>query len=380
MVPIGARNVTPRVVGMLSILAGGVMVSGIWHYRGAARFGALAVILALAGCSSVNPVHWYKHVVRHKPDATDAAPVPQPVPDASAEEPYPSLATVPPPSTFGLTDAQRAGLAEGLVADRQHAKYVEQEAEAADAVPMPPAPAVSAPPPPAIPDTAASDAVSAPDAIVPPPSPVRKVRTKKKPTASAVENSLAASGLSSGGPFDQSTSSPSPRESPEPDAAAPAPDAPSLPPVPVAPPTPAAAPAAAQAVDAAVPEAPALAVVPSTKPAIVAKSVADAVPVVVTAIHFASGSTSLPADSAGSLAKVAGVLAKSGGRVHVVSHAASGGDATASLAAYQAALARAKAVRLGLVATGIPESSIATEVSSSITNEANDTAEVLVGK
>jgi outer membrane protein OmpA-like peptidoglycan-associated protein len=100
----------------------------------------------------------------------------------------------------------------------------------------------------------------------------------------------------------------------------------------------------------------------------------------VTAIHFAPGATSLPADAAASLAPVAGVLAKAGGRVHVVSHAVSGNDATASLAAYQTALARAKAIQQDLVATGIPEAKIATEVSSSITSEANDTAEVLVGK
>ena len=354
------------------------MVSGIWHYRGAARLGAVAAILALAGCSSVNPVHWYKHLVRHKPDASATAPVTQTAPDANAEEPYPSLATVPPPSTFGLTDAQRAGLAEGLVADRQHAKYVEQEADAADAVPMPPPPE-AAPPAPVMPDMAAPDVVSPADSVAPPPLPVKKVRAKKKVGASAVEKSLAASGLSSGGPFDQSSTAPAPRESPEPDEAAPAPDAPSLPPVPVAPPS-AAAPAAAQAADAAVPDAPALAAAPSEKSAAVAKSAVDGVPVVVTAIHFASGSTSLPADAATNLKQVAATVAKSGGKVHVVSHAASLDDATASLAAYQAALARAKAVKQGLIAAGVADASIATEVSSSLSNEANDTAEVLVGK
>ena len=354
------------------------MVSGTWHYRGAARFGALAAILALAGCSSVNPVHWYKHIVGHKPDATATAPVAERTPDANSEEPYPSLATVPPPATLGLSEAQRAALVDGLVADRKNAKYAEEQAEATDAVPMPPAPPVFSPT--AAPPPSAPDAISAPDEMsAPPPPPIRKVKVRKKVSPSAVEKALAASGLSSGGPFDHSPVVPAPRESPEPDSAAAPPDAPSLPPVPVAAPT-TAAPAAAQAADTALPEAPALAAVPAAKPDAVAKADASAAPVAVTTIHFASGSTSLPVDASASLAPVAGILAKAGGKVHVVSHAVSGGDASASLAAYQAALARAKAVKQGLVASGIPESSVTTEVSSSITSEANDTAEVLVGK
>jgi outer membrane protein OmpA-like peptidoglycan-associated protein len=276
-----------------------------------------------------------------------------------------------------LTEAQRAALADGLVADRKNAKYAESEAEAADTVPMPQAPPAFSPSP--EPAAAMPDAMAAPDEMsAPPPPPIRKVRVRKPAAPSAVEKALAASGLSSGGPFDHSPVTPTPRESPEPDTAAAPPDAPSLPPVPVAPPTPA-APAAAQAADNALPEAPALAAVPA-KPASAAEAPSDDVPTTVTAVHFASGSTALPPDAAASLAPVAGILAKAGGKVHVVSHAASGSDASASLAAYQAALARAKAVKQGLVATGIPESSITTEVSSSITTEANDTAEVLVGK
>ena len=353
------------------------MVSGTWHYRGAARFGALAAILALAGCSSVNPVHWYKDIVGHKPDATATAPVAERAPDANSEEPYPSLATVPPPATLGLSEAQRAALVDGLVADRKNAKYAEEQAEATDAVPMPPAPPVFSP---AAPPASVPDAMTPPDEMsAPPPPPIRKVKVKKRMSPSAVEKALAASGLSSGGPFDHSPVVPAPRESPEPDSAAAPPDAPALPPVPVAAPT-TAAPAAAQAPDTALPEAPALAAVPDAKPAAVAKTDTSATLVTVTTIHFASGSTSLPVDAPARLAPVTGVLAKAGGKVHVVSHAVSGSDASASLAAYQAALARAKAVKQGLVATGIPESSVTTEVSSSITSEANDTAEVLVGK
>lgn len=358
------------------------MVSGTWHYRGALRLGAVAAILALAGCSSMNPVHWYKHIVAPKPDATAPAPAAlDPNTAANSEEPYPSLATVPPPATLGLTDAQRAALADGLIADRKNAKYAEEQAAASDAAPVPPMPPVFSPSPePTAADTAVPDAMAPEMAAAPPrPAAVRKVKAKvkaKKPAApSAVEQALAASGLSSGGPFDRTP--PAPRESPEPDAAAAPPEAPSLPPVPVAPPT-TAAPAAAQAPDAALPAAPALAAVPAAQAAVSAKPAAGDAAETVTTIRFAAGSTSLPADAAASLAPVAGVLAKNGGAVHVVSHAVSGGDASTALAAYQTALARAKAVKQGLVAAGIPESRITAEVSSSGT--ASDAAEVLVGK
>lgn len=357
------------------------MVSGTWHYRGAARFGAVAAILALTGCSSVNPVHWYKDIVGPKPDASAAAPetTPMRTADANSEEPYPSLATVPPPATLGLSEAQRTAMADGLVADRKNAKYAEEQAEVADAVPMPPAPAAFTPGP--TPEPSAPDAMGTPDQASPPPppAPIRKAKAKKNAAPSAVEKALAASGLSSGGPFDHAPVAPAPRESPEPDNAAAPPDAPSLPPVPVSAPSSAPAPAA-QATDTAVPEAPALAAAPAEKAAGGGQTDSPGVATSVASIHFAAGSTTLPADAAANLAPVAGALARSGGKVHVISHASSDGDASASLESYQAALARAKAVKQGLIATGIPDSSITTEVSSSMTSEANDTAEVLVGK
>jgi len=86
--------------------------------------------LALAGCTSVpdyaNPVEWYHDVVDAFDDEaeTDVGAL-QPVP--GADEPYPSLSDVPeaPPRDTSL--AEMDAVAEGLIADRENARYTDEE-------------------------------------------------------------------------------------------------------------------------------------------------------------------------------------------------------------------------------------------------------------
>ncbi len=86
--------------------------------------------LALAGCTSVpdyaNPVEWYHGVVDTFDDeaATDVA-APQPVP--GADEPYPNLSEVPVAPPREMSVAEMDTVAEGLIADRENARYTDEE-------------------------------------------------------------------------------------------------------------------------------------------------------------------------------------------------------------------------------------------------------------
>ena len=86
--------------------------------------------LALVGCTSVpdyaNPVEWYHDVVDTFDDEaeTDVA-APQPVP--GADEPYPNLSDVPVAPPRETSVAEMDTVAEGLIADRENARYTDEE-------------------------------------------------------------------------------------------------------------------------------------------------------------------------------------------------------------------------------------------------------------
>ena len=86
--------------------------------------------LALAGCTSVpdyaNPVEWYHGVVdTFDQEAEDEVVAPQPVP--GADEPYPSLSDVPEAPPRETSVAEMESVAEGLIADRENARYTDEE-------------------------------------------------------------------------------------------------------------------------------------------------------------------------------------------------------------------------------------------------------------
>lgn len=358
------------------------MVSGTWHYRYAARVGAGALILTLAACSSLNPVHWYRDIV-HGGSKSASPPADSASVDAGSEEPYPNLAGGPGPGVTNVTQAQQAALAKGLISDRAHASYAEQEAQAAPSIPAIP---------PEFAGNAASQVPTDFTSQLPPPlprsAPLQHVHRARmaKPHAprpeSALDKELAASGLSSGGAFggagadtDESAQAVTPRESPQPESGSAPPGAPDMAP------TPAASAEVANPAGHAAPEAAAPAPsAPELAPIAPPNQVAAGGPkqIKAAAIHFAAGMTALPAGAAAALARVVKLQQAQGGVVHVVSHAAASGDAAANLALYQDALARANAVRQALIAGGVPAASIVPEVASARTAAAGDTVEVVV--
>lgn len=110
-------------------------------------FGLMGVfgVIALAGCSAVpdavNPVEWYKGAAGwfdsedEAESPAEATVVTEPTP--AADESFPNLASVPEPPVQTYDPAQRQDIAEGLIADREHASYVDMTLRGAGATGFP---------------------------------------------------------------------------------------------------------------------------------------------------------------------------------------------------------------------------------------------------
>jgi outer membrane protein OmpA-like peptidoglycan-associated protein len=141
-------------------------------------FGWLA-LGGLAACSAVpdavNPVEWYRGVAGVFEDdeqqqeravertAREATPLP------GTDKPYPNLATVPDRPRI-TPPAERGKVAQGLLADRENARYAESESSGGQAA----APEISPlpePPPPAASAVMAAPRVSPPEPVPAPPLP-----------------------------------------------------------------------------------------------------------------------------------------------------------------------------------------------------------------
>jgi outer membrane protein OmpA-like peptidoglycan-associated protein len=111
---------------------------------------AVAAAAGLAGCSSLpnyaNPIEWYRDVTGvSKNDVEDQGARNDANLEAGSHEPYPNLASVPPPPDNAMSTVDREKLQQGLVADRANARYSDQQLqEGKDVPPMPgPAPKVA---------------------------------------------------------------------------------------------------------------------------------------------------------------------------------------------------------------------------------------------
>lgn len=186
---------------------------------------------ALAGCSSVpdavNPVEWYRGVSgwfesdedqAQRGQAQTAAETAPPLPGANRD--YPNLASVPERPKSVTSSEDRSRVSNGLVADRENARYAYTEpsrlstttavpepspepaaapstrtpaaneqasrtvVEQLEALPPPPAPPTAAAPPPAPPPAPVAPPPPAPQAAVPPPSaPVPATQLAVQPAA-----------------------------------------------------------------------------------------------------------------------------------------------------------------------------------------------------
>ncbi|HYC13716.1 MAG TPA: hypothetical protein VEC75_05680 [Stellaceae bacterium] len=131
-------------------------------------------MLGLGGCSVpnwANPIEWYRDTVGvSSADTTGDERNTQNL-DQGSDQPYPNLASVPPPPANALSAEEREKLRSSLSADQQNAKYLENSDQY---VPKPPsaAPSPTSPQPPTpAPPTPPAPTAAAPTDSGPPPAP-----------------------------------------------------------------------------------------------------------------------------------------------------------------------------------------------------------------
>jgi outer membrane protein OmpA-like peptidoglycan-associated protein len=141
---------------------------------------AAVMALALGGCSSIpdaaNPVEWYRSASGWVSSEKPVAPSPNATDDkmkAAQAQGTPNLASVPERPARASTPAERQALTQGLIADRENARYTDDDLQpAAQRAASAPTPAAAPAPAPAARMTAVPAAPAAPAVVPPaPPSP-----------------------------------------------------------------------------------------------------------------------------------------------------------------------------------------------------------------
>lgn len=407
------------------------------HGGGASRYllgsAALAFLFALGACS---PVATYRNLTGASKNDPNPATTPNAKNLAAGEaSPYPNLATVPPPPTQELTEAELQHLTQSLVADRANAKYSDQQlragfaeegtrspvsataaatspgdvaSEASPVSEMSPTSRPAAKPRARAASPAAAAALAAAGPVPPagvasgapqPPEPTTAVAAAgpDAPTPGA------ASGMESGlrkpgqpplpGPMESRLVSPQIRETPQPGQPQPAPPPPRIVSLPAGtgggaahlppPPAQAAMPPTGAVAYQPPPPPPVLVSPVTTRTAMAAPVGKKAAPPVPTAtpianITFAAGSVSLSDSDVAALDRVAALYRQDPGNLRVVGYAGVGNSTTDPLSSFRAALDHAQAVAAALAKTGIPADKIAVEASPAKGAAGADHAEVLL--
>ncbi len=401
-------------------MANGATPSARGGGAGTTRLGpaGLALLVVLGACSPV--AAW-----RNLTGASSHDPNPATTPNsknlaAGEASPYPNLATVPPPPTRELTEAELQHLTQSLVADRTNAKYTDQvlrggsaavvpppvqPAPAAGAaatgvtlaasppVPATPMPAAKAPPP--IVQAAVASANQAAGPASPAAAPEASATASKPATTDTAGNAL--NGMASGlrkpgqppapGPMELRLVPPQISETPQPEppappppparlAALPAANGSAAPPPPPAPPPPSVGVPLQPPPPAAIPS-PAPARTAMTTPTGEIKGAPAATAAPVAEITFAAGSKSLSDSDMAALKKAAALYQEHPGKLRVVGYVWVVGAAD-PLATFGTALDQAHAVAAALAKTGIPAAKIAAEATPAKAAAAADHVEVLL--
>ncbi|HWK45669.1 MAG TPA: hypothetical protein VNT30_13190 [Stellaceae bacterium] len=382
-----------------------------------ARLLAVGTVILVAGCSSLNPFDAYRDLTgASKNDPPPDAPNTKNL-AAGSDQPFPNLASVPPPPTFGLTEAERKALSDSLVADRTHARYSDEQLRAGTvdtvAAPRPPdasgkspggkspgtkAPAATSPGDSATPAADTPPASATPASATPANAPAASAPPANAPPANAPTGDAQAGEDAAPSPASREASltPPTARSVPVPEAPREPPPPPVMAPVPVVTPSPTIGQPPAGAADQAqgnqagapnqtsgtptpspqealapraAPPTPAMSTPPNAAPPPqVNVGGKGAVTTPVTQVMFAPQTSSLSPFETAKLQTVPGQLRQLGGIVHVVGYASlppGPADSTAALSIYQAAISRAEAVKQQLIKAGIPATLIQTEAAAS---------------
>jgi len=346
--------------------------------------GAIAAAIAaapLAACShvpdAVNPVEWYRDVAGlSKNDSQELNQRNQKNLEAGADRPYPNLADVPDVPSNATSGIDRDKLKESLVADRENAKYSNEQLQAgrqlASAAPPPP-PALS--PAPAVAPTPIAPATEQQPqpALASPPTQASQQPTDAARQAAPMESTLIAPQVRSVPQGETPAVPPPPASVVRSAPPARPPETPLQPPAtPPAAPQVAATPPPAPPATARQTTAPPAAAIQSpaprdSQPTLAMRTpagAANAISVSVGDITFAPGSHDLSAAHRGTLSEIAGLYKQAGGKIRVVGHAEPQGGADPvkqRIAVLNLSLDRANAVAAALTQMGVPASDITVE-------------------
>jgi outer membrane protein OmpA-like peptidoglycan-associated protein len=324
-----------------------------------------ALLWELAACSSVpdaiNPISWYRNLT----DVSDNDELGQGQNEqnlaAGGNQPYPNLGTVPATPNTALSSVDRDKLVNSLVADRNNAKYSNEDLHAGApnvasslsapgiaALPAPDAAPASSPAPSQAPGASAPTA-SAPAQPSPPSAPAAAAPPPSAPPSAQAQRRAPARG-SEAPPAESPLTSPTINNVPQGEAVTDAPPAPRIPP-----PTRVALipPAAAPRLTPPGTQVSAPAAAPSaSRHAAISYRVAD--------VGFAAGSALLGDKLHDTIAQIVKLHGDNGGTIRIIGHGEAGG-ANAAVAGLNLALDRAQAVAIALTDSGVPAQDIAVE-------------------
>jgi outer membrane protein OmpA-like peptidoglycan-associated protein len=332
---------------------------------------ALVLLCAAAGLAACNPVDAWRDLTGASKNDPDPETTPNTQNLAAGEaSAYPNLATVPPPPTRAMTEAERDKLTQSLIADRTNAKYTDEKLRAgfaAISAPVPPPP-----PPPAPPSNEPAD------------KPAAKNASPASTAAGGEANASAATGPRKAGeppepgPKESSLEPPQMRSTPQPESSQPPPPPPRQAAMP-APPAPAPLPSALGAAKYQAPPPPPTLTQPA--PAVASAGHAEKRAPATSSVEigdfkFAGQSTALGDGSQPDIDKVLAAYRRDPGRVRVVGYAGVGNGAAEQLTSYRVALDRAQAVAAALTKAGIPADKILAEVAPAASDSGEGRAEV----
>ncbi|MGH7039163.1 MAG: OmpA family protein [Stellaceae bacterium] len=330
------------------------------------RPGGLTVAMlaaALAGCSPL--IGAYRNIRGLSQDDPNPATAPNAKNFARAEaEPYPNLATVPPPPSDALTAAARAQLLHTLSRSRTTLEATGRTLRAGGQMTF------AAPPPPL---------PLPPGTGVNPPAP-QGIHRNAKPQLGPGPRKPGAPPLP--GPRESPLVSPRVAALPQPEASRPVLPPPPLPAVP--PPAPAArgtsvpGGTALAAADLRPPPPPRFAPLAPPPPVLPAPPPAAAAATRLAEIRFPAHATALAPGDRAIIAQIAALAHRRPGTLRVVGFAKGGGSARRQLESFRSALDRAQAVAAALVQAGVPAARIKTEAAPAGAGSGGVRAEILL--
>jgi hypothetical protein len=332
--------------------------------RQAAGCAGLALLVALAGCDPIDTYRSLNGIAKNDPDPKTALFTQNLA--AGEAEPYPNLATVPPPPTRTTSTADRQKLAQSLIADRA-------QTVALGGHPIPAGGPGNA---------KAKSAKTAADAAPGVPSGSTAVASNSADPTKTAANAPRSGRRNANdppepGPPESSLQMPELPAGPNPEAPRPAPARAVLP---AMPPVDRTAGPSPEAMATVTPQAPPLPVMPPIPPPPPPVKAAEPKPMptvtTVATLDISGPATASANHDHAEIERVAGLYKDKPSSVRVVAYTGAPTSGGSALTSYHAALDRAQAIAKELANAGVPAAKIQTEASPSLDPSAANRVEI----